>query len=722
MRHITKKTLPLVFASGLLASSFAQAAQLGRLEILSGANEPFAAQIQIESIQPEERASLQAKLASPEAFRAARLTIDPNLQSLSFSVQDGPSPGSAVVSIKADKPLPAGFIDALVELTWAGGRVAREYTLTIPVGNVNKPQPSSSLPEIRPPRTAPILTAKPGAGEQFETPKADSVRVEPEKPEVKPPTEKPVAARTEPQPGEGLTVNKGDTLSELAIGLVGDGVTLNQAMAALYEANRDAFINGSVHLIREGARIQVPNRSALRAKSPNEALVVLANNDDRNVYSAYARQIGLLTVEQQAASASDPTASQGRIDPKPVDSVSAPAQEDRLQIAPGAAQGGNTADSSAEELLAKSKALSEANERIALLEKNVTDLQRLLEMQQETGAPSGSTLGVGGEAQPAGEETAPPQPDELPVLDVPSETLAQAGELEVEPTEPEEEPQAQPETPVEQPFNWLPWVLGGVAGLFVLVVFILVARARKAKQAEEQSAIVAEDDKDPFSEVNEFDEAVASASAEMAAQRDSKVSEEESTDFDLDEVLKERLGEAGPARDVSEKSQAEPEKTVAAAEIPDMQGESDEAAAQRDSLQSDVDLDFPDDEAASVKENSILDDLDSLEKGALSAQNELDELRKQPPAPSDASADESEETEQEDAADSTEEEPVELDVDVPGPKLDDATWQEVATKLDLAGAYVEIGDSDGAKELLTEIIKKGDAEQVKKAKALLATL
>ncbi len=721
MRHITKKTLPLVFASGLLASSFAQAAQLGRLEILSAANEPFAAQIQIESIQPEERASLQAKLASPEAFRAARLTMDPNLQSLNFSVQDGSSPGSAVVSIKADKPLPAGFIDALVELTWAGGRVAREYTLTIPVSDTNKPQPSSSLPEIRPPRTAPILTAKPGAGEQFQTPKADPARVEPPKPDVKPSAEKPEVTKAEPQPGEGLIVNKGDTLSELAIGLVGDGVTLNQAMAALYEANRDAFINGSVHLIREGARIQVPNRSALRAKSPNEALVVLANNDDRNVYSAYARQIGLLTVEQQTASAADPTASQGRIDPKPAESVSAPAQEDRLQIAPGAAQGGNTADSSAEELLAKSKALSEANERIALLEKNVTDLQRLLEMQQEAGATPDAAPVTGEQTQPAGEEAATPQPDESPVLDVPSETLAQAGELEVEASEPEEEAQAKPEAPAEQPFNWLPWVLGGVAGLFVLVVFILVARARKAKQAEEQSSIAAEDEKDPFSEVNEFDEAVATASAEMAAQRDTNVSQEESTEFDLDELLKERSGGAGSSSDVSEKSLTEPEKTVAAPKIPDMQGESDEAAAQRDSLQSDVDLDFPDEEPASAKENSILDDLDSLEKGALSAQSELDELRKQPPAPSEESADEPEETEKK-AADSTEEEAVELDVDVPGPKLDDATWQEVATKLDLAGAYVEIGDSDGAKELLTEIIKKGDAEQVKKAKALLATL
>lgn len=716
MRHITRKTLPLVFASGLLVSTFAQAAQLGRLEILSGANEPFAAQIQIESIQPDERASLQARLASPEAFRAARLSIDPNLQSLSFSVQDGPNPGSAVVTIKADKPLPAGFIDALVELTWAGGRVAREYTLTIPVGEANDPKAGSSLPEIRPPRTAPILTAKPGAGERFEQPKIETPQAEAPKVESAQ-AANPSASRVSPQPGEGLTVARGDTLSELAIGLVGDGVTLNQAMAALYEANRDAFINGSVHLIREGARIQVPNRAALRAKSPNEALVVLASNDDRNVYSAYARQIGLLTVEQQTASTAETTSSQGRIDPKPAESLAAPAQEDRLQIAPGVAQGAANADSAAEELLAKSKALSEANERIALLEKNVTDLQRLLEMQQEVGAPTDAPPGEAGVSEPAATESTP-QPDESPALNVPSETLAQAGELKVQAPEPTVEADLKSEPVAEPPFNWLPWVLGGVAGLFVLALFILVARARKAKQAEDQSSTADQDEKDPFSEVNEFDEAVAAASAEMAAQRDGNLSQEESSDFDLDEVLKERMGDSKPKAEVDDVVQPEREATMAAPEIPDMQVESDEAAAQQDSLQSDVDLDFPDEEVAVNKESSILDDLDSLEKGALSAQNELEEIRKQTPPGASEAVEESEEP----TEDLAQEEAVELDVDVPGPKLDDATWQEVATKLDLAGAYVEIGDADGAKELLTEIIKKGDAEQVKKAKALLATL
>jgi pilus assembly protein FimV len=47
---------------------------------------------------------------------------------------------------------------------------------------------------------------------------------------------------------------------------------------------------------------------------------------------------------------------------------------------------------------------------------------------------------------------------------------------------------------------------------------------------------------------------------------------------------------------------------------------------------------------------------------------------------------------------------------------------EMATKLDLAVAYTEIGDKEGARELLEEVIQAGASEHSDKAKALLAKL
>jgi pilus assembly protein FimV len=52
----------------------------------------------------------------------------------------------------------------------------------------------------------------------------------------------------------------------------------------------------------------------------------------------------------------------------------------------------------------------------------------------------------------------------------------------------------------------------------------------------------------------------------------------------------------------------------------------------------------------------------------------------------------------------------------------DPKWQEVATKLDLAKAYEEMGDKDGARELLNEVLKDGDSVQKGQAQQLLAKL
>jgi pilus assembly protein FimV len=49
-------------------------------------------------------------------------------------------------------------------------------------------------------------------------------------------------------------------------------------------------------------------------------------------------------------------------------------------------------------------------------------------------------------------------------------------------------------------------------------------------------------------------------------------------------------------------------------------------------------------------------------------------------------------------------------------------WYDVQTKFDLAKAYQEMGDRDGAKEILQEVIKEGDSEQQAQATTLLASL
>ena len=58
----------------------------------------------------------------------------------------------------------------------------------------------------------------------------------------------------------------------------------------------------------------------------------------------------------------------------------------------------------------------------------------------------------------------------------------------------------------------------------------------------------------------------------------------------------------------------------------------------------------------------------------------------------------------------------------PTPSVLDGQWHDAATKLDLAKAYQEMGDVEGAREILQEVLHEGDDQQKAEAKALLAKL
>jgi pilus assembly protein FimV len=47
---------------------------------------------------------------------------------------------------------------------------------------------------------------------------------------------------------------------------------------------------------------------------------------------------------------------------------------------------------------------------------------------------------------------------------------------------------------------------------------------------------------------------------------------------------------------------------------------------------------------------------------------------------------------------------------------------EAATKLDLAQAYIDMGDSDGARDILNEVVSEGNAEQKTEAREMLSRL
>src|SRR5258706_11525299 len=113
----------------LCAPLMAHAAGLGRLTVNSALGQPLRAEIEIVSLQAGEEDSLQARLASMDAFRQAGIELSGALVGLQFSIEK--RAGRPVIRLSTSQPVNEPFLDLLVELSWATGRLVREYTFLI---------------------------------------------------------------------------------------------------------------------------------------------------------------------------------------------------------------------------------------------------------------------------------------------------------------------------------------------------------------------------------------------------------------------------------------------------------------------------------------------------------------------------------------------------------------------------------------------------------------
>ncbi|MBU3606518.1 pilus assembly protein FimV [Polynucleobacter sp. MWH-Creno-3A4] len=161
-----------------------------------------------------------------------------------------------------------------------------------------------------------------------------------------------------------VLVKPGQTLSEIAALMAPqlDGATLDQAMMALYKANPDAFASGSINRLAAGAELNKPSQALLRSISPAEAnqFVAEANAQWR---------------AEQGLAGSNPDLKSGSAKGAQL------APKDRLKI--GSSAEGNEERRYTEELVAQEKQLEQAKARVAELEKNIADLQRLLDKSKE---------------------------------------------------------------------------------------------------------------------------------------------------------------------------------------------------------------------------------------------------------------------------------------------------------------------------------------------------
>jgi pilus assembly protein FimV len=161
-----------------------------------------------------------------------------------------------------------------------------------------------------------------------------------------------------------VTVRPGQTLSEIAAQMAPllDGATLDQTIMALYKANPDAFAGGSIHRLPAGAELVKPSQSLLQSITPTQAsqFVEKANQAWAESHGGQAKTVATKSSDV-AKAANDPAAA-----------------KDRLTIGPGA-DANSDQRRYTEEIVAQEKMLEQTRTRIVELEKNIADLQKLLD-------------------------------------------------------------------------------------------------------------------------------------------------------------------------------------------------------------------------------------------------------------------------------------------------------------------------------------------------------
>ena len=380
----------VALAAACLWGSQAWALGLGRITVQSALGETLRAEIEVTSLSPEEASSLQLRVASPDAYRAAGVEYNAVLPAAVVQVARR-ADGRPVLRVTSERAVLEPFVDVIVEATWASGRLVREYTLLFD-------PPVARQAQAPAPATAPVLTPAPmPAAPPVAAAPAPVPRSAPQPAPTPTPASRPAVAEA-PRPAappaaaagstDQVTVRSGDTLSRIATRTQRTGVSLDQMLVSLFRANPMAFMGENMNRLKAGSVLSVPSAAEAGQVAPQEAreIIVAQSND----FAAYRQR---LAADGTAVAATAPARQavgqvQAQVDDRRQAAAPSP---DRLTLSPGAVQA-SAADSGS----AQGK---DSSTRLAELARNVEELKRL----QSSTAPASAGMG----AAPAA-ATAPP--------------------------------------------------------------------------------------------------------------------------------------------------------------------------------------------------------------------------------------------------------------------------------------------------------------------------
>ena len=371
------------------------AAGLGKLNVMSGLGEPLKADIELISVTAEELNSITATIASEEAYATQGIEKPASHNTIKVDIAKNAN-GTPVLKLKSMQPISEPFLDMLIQVDWATGRLLREYTVLLdPPGYTGESEPdtqTAQLPQVKSSGSTQSNLKQNGqtAGETMAVSPAGSKKTAKGARKAKPIED--IAAVSDAN-GQEYVTQRGDTLAKIARDMKPEGVSLEQMLVGLYQTNPNAFQGDNMNRLKVGQILRQPSEATLDAISRKEASqeikVQTAN------WNAYRNKLAGIVADAAPGEAESSTQSAGGKIKGAAEDKSMPATTEPKDVVKLSAGDASAAKASAEnikslenkitalqeEATAREKSVKEAQERTASLEKQIADMQKLLALK-----------------------------------------------------------------------------------------------------------------------------------------------------------------------------------------------------------------------------------------------------------------------------------------------------------------------------------------------------
>jgi pilus assembly protein FimV len=750
---MARKFAAVVFSLGCVHTSSVLGLGLGEMTLGSYLNEPLNAQVDLLNVGGLHEDQIRVRLATTEDFKRMGVDRAYFLTSITFDVEIDDN-GSARIVITSEDPVLEPYLDFIVEARWPSGRLLREYTVLVdpPVFDQSNPVISASS------RVAEVDGEPDPAKKKSETSSTSGTRVDVRDSNLAP-GEMPNRAfnsTTSPAPvaGTRYMIHRDDTLWDIASSARPDGASVYQTMLDIQRMNPDAFIGGNINRIKAGYIVYLPDENDISSADLSQALAEVRQQNEA----------------WREGKATEPDYGSGpalRISAEPEDAAAGSSAASASLAADDAAM---------EEMEVAGLEREELEQRLGSMEQQVETLQRIVSLKDEQIAALQSALAEGETA--AGIEMPAADGMDLDVLEgeiddsgsqesmlvdgdsgmaagevvepVAQEVVEEVAEVVVEEPAPAAETASSTAPQEESPgfFSNLWFVLGAVV-LAVLGFIFMRRRGGDDDETVETVEAVPAPAADVFADVElkeqalevEDDIAEAALEEEVLAEDPNTASrgygERKHDEYASDEasdalaeaeiyiaygrypqaidLLKNALGnDPGNATYRLKLLQLYMEtgnRTAAMQELAELEsiGDADSIAAGKSALDGSAAKPAP---RADFATDGGEPDIDLLADSDAALESDFSGLEIEEPDTDSSLEDEldlSADFEEAEMASETEEEDLVIAADSNG----------LSTKLDLARAYMDMGDDDGARQILEEVAAEGNEELQAEAKALL---